>query len=206
MTVVITLPCSKILTPWGAYLFTRTSTIEAISSIVNTFLLALLFNSLFQSPYRVWRELHALAIRLPRNATPHTENIAHGKTKSVVKILLKNRSSKPIECRVRVKDIKSPSPNDRKYNQFPWPVSTIILTQNSDSLVDVASGYFNDGYNYTSIPNERPGTFAEGSVMDFEASIFNVLIEVSTEKESEQVWCKIVRNAKNKTLTMEAIR
>jgi hypothetical protein len=46
--------------------------------------------------------------------------------------------------------------------------------------------------------------FSEASIMDFKSSTIEALIEVSTDNEAKQVWCKITRDTQSKTLAMTA--
>lgn len=206
MTVIGTVSYYNFFPMWAVNLITnQNKTIAAASLLVTTFVLAFVINCVVSSPYRVWTEFHALLVKVPRNSSALPENVGLGKLKTAVRLLAKNRSSKPITCKIKVLEIKALGTLDRGYNQFPWLINTVKIYPKDETLIEIASCVFGNNSHYIRIFNQDSGTFAESSVMDFHSSIVGALIEVSTDTETKKIWCKITRDTQNKTLTMEAI-
>lgn len=207
MTVIGTVPYYALFPQWAAHLITNQNKIIAsVSLIVTTFTLAFIINCVVSSPYRVWAEFHALVVKVPNNISTPPENVGAGKLKTSVRLLVKNRSSKSITCRIKVIEINAKGRLDRGYNtQCPWLINTTTISSKDENLVEIASCFFGNNAQYVRIFNESPGTFAEGSEMDFKSSCIQILIEASTDYEVKRIWCKITRDTQNRTLSMEAI-
>ncbi|MDT8872895.1 hypothetical protein RAA17_21840 [Komagataeibacter rhaeticus] len=140
MTVLSTLPHYDIFPLWAANLITnQNKTIASISLIVTTFALAFIINCVVSSPYRVWAEFHALVVKVPRNSSAPPENVGSGKLKTSVRLLIKNRSSKTIYCKIKVLEIKALGTLDRGYNQFPWLINTVNIYPKDENLIEIAS-------------------------------------------------------------------
>lgn len=207
MTVIGTVPYYALFPQWAAHLITNQNKIIAsVSFIVTTLALAFIINCVVSSPYRVWAEFHALAVKVPNNSAAPPENVGAGKLKTSVRLLVKNKSSKPITCRIKIIEINAKGSLDRGYNtRCPWLVNTTTIYSKDENLVEIASCFFGNNTECIRIFNEFPGTFAESSVMYFKSSCIQILIEASTDHEVKRIWCKITKDTHNRTLSMEAI-
>lgn len=205
MTIIGTFPYYDLLPTWvGHLIINPNKTIASVSLIVITFTLAFAVNCVVSAPYRAWAELHALSVKVPKNSVAPLEKVASGLIKRSVRLLVKNRSSKSINCKINVIEIKAISTLDTGYN-LPWLIKTITISPKDEISVDVASCFFGNNAHYIRIFNERGGAFAGSSVMDFHSSIVDALIEVSTDTETKQIWCKITWDTQSKTLNMQEI-
>lgn len=143
MTVLSTLPYYNLLPLWAVNLITnQNKTIAAASLIVATFALAFIINCVITSPYRVWAEFHALIVKVPKNSSAPPEDVGSGKLKTAVRLLVKNRSSKSITCKVKALEIKASGTIDRGYNQFPWLINTVKIYPKDENLIEIATCFF----------------------------------------------------------------